>query len=863
MNSSSKHVKRPTPFKFALITASVALALSPLNFVYADDAEGDEAKTKSSEVERVSVLGTRAAPRSATESPVPIDIIRAEDFTKTGVVDMNDMLQAVVPSFNVNAQPISDAATLVRPANLRGLAPDHTLVLVNGKRRHRSAVITFLGGGLSDGSQGPDISVIPGVAIKSVEVLRDGAAAQYGSDAIAGVMNFTLNNSAQGGVFEVKRGEYFEGDGTNTTYSANVGLPFTDAGFFNISYEFKQADPTDRSIQRTDAAGLIAAGNTNVADPAQVWGSPETKRDFKLFVNNGLDLGNGKEFYMFGNWAERDVEGGFFFRNPHTRSGVFGQFYNNGTPNNPNDDYQRLLIGDMTGNMTGNCGEVRIGSNNRPDPTQLAALNANSNCFAFFQLYPGGFTPRFGGKVTDGSFAIGTKGEWGDSWFYDLSAYAGRSEVEFYINNTLNASLGPQSPRGFKPGAYTEIEKAFNFDISKPLEPKWADSANIAAGFEMREDTFEITAGDVASYEVGPFASQGFGIGSNGFPGFKPQDAGSFSRQNYAFYVDGELSPRDNLHFGAALRFEDYDDFGSTTNWKLTGLWNFTEAWGVRAAASTGFRAPTVGQNNVRNVTTQFTTTGLQDQATLPPTNPISVLKGGKPLEPEESFNLSAGIMFSGENTFITLDFYQIEVTDRLSQTSPLTLTQAEKDALQAQGILDAQSFNSVVYFTNDFDTTTKGMDLVVTTEIESIGLNISWLLNYTDTTVDSFNPANTFPEKVETLEDGLPEWRSTLTLRKEWDAFSMMFRANYYDSYYEDHLNSSLPIYAGKEITFDIEGSYNFNDKFSGSLGVQNFTDEYPDNNPWASIAGAAYPPTSPMGFNGGYYYARLSYNF
>lgn len=851
MNQKYSQVEESPSFKRAVLAASIALAIGPFAVVHADDAEGEEKKEV--EVERVSVLGTRAAPRSATESAVPIDIIRAEDFTNQGLIDMNDMISSVVPSYNINAQPISDAATLVRPANLRGLAPDHTLVLVNGVRRHRSAVITFLGGGLSDGAQGPDISLIPGIAIKSIEVLRDGAAAQYGSDAIAGVMNFNLRNNAQGVEFEVKHGEYFEGDGTNTVYSANIGLPLTDQGFFNVSYEFKQADPTDRSIQRADAQALIDAGNTNVANPAQVWGLPETHRDFKLFVNSGLDLGNGKEAYMFGNWAERNVEGGFFFRNPNNRSGVFSA-----------DGGQTLLVGDLTPNDANSCPTINI-VNDVPDPTALAQVQADPNCWTFYERYPGGFTPSFGGIVVDGSIALGTRGEWGDSWFYDISFYAGRSEVEFYINNTVNASMGPDSPSGFKPGAYTQIEKAFNFDISKPMEPAWADSANLAAGFEMREDTFEITAGDTPSFLDGPLTDQGFSIGSNGFPGFKPEDAGSFDRQNWAIYVDYELSPTENLFTSVALRHEDYDDFGTTTNWKWSGRWQVIESFSLRAAASTGFRAPTVGQNNVRNVTTQFTPQGLQDQATLPPTHPVSVLKGGQPLEPEESVNYSMGLAFEHEDLFVTLDLFKIEVTDRISQTSPLALTQAERDLLVSQGVRDASSLSSVVYFTNDFDTTTEGFDLVVSYSWTMLGgdSNLMWLLNRTQTTVDDFNPNNILPEKIRTLEEGLPEWRSTLTLRQNWDKLGGFIRANFYDEYYEDHLNSALPIEAGAELTFDIEASYRFTENLAGAIGAQNFTDEYPDRNPWDFIAGAAYPSTSPMGFMGGYYYFRLNYQF
>ena len=292
-----------------------------------------EKKAEEAAVEKIVVIGARGAPRSVGDSAVPVDVIGGEEFSKTGTSDMVSLMTAAVPSFNVSAQPINDASTLIRPANLRGLPPDSTLVLVNGKRRHRAAVITFLGSGISDGSQGPDISVIPSIALKQVEILRDGAAAQYGSDAIAGVINFRLKDAAEGGSFEVKSGQFYEGDGDLRQISGNLGLPFTDNGFANISGEFKQADPTSRSVQRDDAAASAAAGNPFIENPAQVWGSPEFKRDAKLFANIGLEVAKDREFYLFTNWAERDVEGGFYYRHPTTRSDVYS-----------NDEGKSLLI---------------------------------------------------------------------------------------------------------------------------------------------------------------------------------------------------------------------------------------------------------------------------------------------------------------------------------------------------------------------------------------------------------------------------------------------------------------------------------------------------------------------------------------
>lgn len=274
-------------------------------------------------MEEVVVTGSRVPGRTATDSAVPVDVVTGEEFENMGTSDMDDMLRNLLPSYNVTRQSISDAATLTRPATMRGLPPDNTLVLVNGKRRHRASVIAELGGSLSAGSQGPDVSVIPGIALKQVEVLRDGAAAQYGSDAIAGVLNFKLKDSAEGMSVEVKTGEYFEGDGALTQVSANAGLPLGPNGFANFSMTYKQSDATSRSTQRTDAISLIAGGNTAVANPAQVWGAPEVKDDYAFFVNAGIQLTDSQELYGWANYAERKVIGGFFFRNPNNRGGVF------------------------------------------------------------------------------------------------------------------------------------------------------------------------------------------------------------------------------------------------------------------------------------------------------------------------------------------------------------------------------------------------------------------------------------------------------------------------------------------------------------------------------------------------------------
>tara|TARA_Y100001001_G_scaffold134793_1_gene135527 strand:- start:908 stop:2593 length:1686 start_codon:yes stop_codon:yes gene_type:complete len=515
-------------FAKTLLSASIAVAISPTLVAQ------EQAGTTEADVEKIAVVGTRSAPRSIGDSAVPVDIISAEEFKSTGSTDITTMMQAAVPSFNVNDQPINDASTLVRPANLRGLAPDHTLILVNGKRRHRSAVITFLGGQISDGAQGPDISVIPSVALKQVEVLRDGAAAQYGSDAIAGVINFALKDDAEGGLVEFNKGQYYEGDGATTMVAGNVGLPLTDQGFVNLSLEYRTADPTSRSVQRDDAAALINNGNTFVEDPAQVWGSPEIKGDLKFFANAGLDLDQNSEAYLFGNYARREVEGGFYFRNPHNRGGV-----NDGGTNDSGE--QLLLVADLTPDLSGNCPtDIAVGSNVLENPVYINQVANNPDCFAFNELFPGGFTPKFGGIVTDASLVVGTRGELDNELNYDVSGTYGTNEIDYAISNTINPSLGPETPTSFNPGRYIQTEASFNIDINKYIDIGGNEPLFLAGGIEYRYEAFEAIAGDPKSYEVGPLAAQGFGIGSNGFPGLAARFQGKNSRNSAALYIDSE-----------------------------------------------------------------------------------------------------------------------------------------------------------------------------------------------------------------------------------------------------------------------------------------------------------------------------------
>ena len=877
--------------ELAVVTdESGAVSIRSRSSLVAKETQTQDTEKKTDEggngLEKIAVVGTRNSPRSAVDSPVPLDVIGSETLNSQGNSDVLSMLSVMVPSLNVNDQPINDASSLVRPANLRGMSSDHTLLLLNGKRRHRSAVITFLGGGLSDGAQGPDISVIPAYALKQVEVLRDGAAAQYGSDAIAGVINFVLKDAREGGHVALKVGGYSEGDGELFQVQLNKGFAIGENGFLNATAEYRQQNGTSRSVQRIDAQNLIDQGNVFIASPSQVWGALDVNEDIKLALNAGADISSKSQFYSFATAARREINGGFYFRNPQTREGVFSR-------TDPNTGESRLIVADLDGLESGiACPSITLSSNSvLLDPTyQLIADNTTAlgaNCFAFNEWFPGGFTPKFGGTITDASVAMGVKHELPNGWAMDASATLGYSDIEYTISNTVNPSLGPQTPTSFSPGGVSQVERTLNLDFNKLIQTIFDDPVSIAVGLEWRKETYFQKSGDEASYIAGPFAlepplglNQGFSIGSNGFPGYQPQSAGHWSRSNWAVYADLEFYVTEAWQFGVATRVEHFSDFGSTFDGKLSTRYKLNDIFALRGSVNTGFKAPTVGQSNVINVTTAYGVNGLEDQATLPPTDLISLQLGATPLTPEESVNFSLGlVMQASENFFATLDYFNIRLSDRISTTSAIPLTDDDISALIAQGRPDAAKYNAAKYFTNDFDTKTQGVDLVVNYNFALADWSNSLLLafNWTDTQVErvTLYPAQVGDEirllpnltqaRIRMLEDNLPAHRGSITLEQSKGNWAFTWRLNYYDEFYEDHLDASagMDIYGNALTTFDAQVAWKVLPQTQVTLGAQNLFDSLPNENPFQGEVGALYPPTSPSGINGAFYYAGIEYTF
>ena len=843
-------------------------------------------------IEGLVAVGSRAQPRTVTESPVPVDVIPTQDIVDQGDTDFANLLRNVVPSFNVNTQPISDAATFARPANLRGLAPDHTLVLINGKRRHRTAVITWYGNGLADGSQGPDISLIPGLALEQAEVLRDGAAAQYGSDAIAGVLNFVLKENRSGGSLEFKSGGYIFGDTSNRvdrgmlpgdgdmySISGNIGLPLGEGGFLSLTGEFGNTLPTDRSVQRDDAVGLINSGNTAVRDPAQIWGSPEISNELKLWANTGYDFGSS-EFYGHGNYVTKRVEGGFYFRNPNTRSGVFGAG-------------DRLLVGDLLDAQDGvldgsaGCPVVPLSGGLVTDQAAWNEVLNNPNCWTFQKMFPGGFTPQFGANVLDASAVAGVRGTGGRlSW--DASAALGNSNMDFYMYNTVNASLGPDQPCAtdqklsphvpdqpctpyFHPGIYDQQETNLNVDLAFAANER----VNLAGGAEYRNERFEIVPGDRASWTEGPLAVQGFTPGSNGFTGFGPLTEGVWNRSNIAAYADLEVrEPEGAWTLGVAGRYENFSDFGSTINGKVAARVSVSDAFALRMSASTGFRAPTPGQSNAFNISTIYDPVimDLTNNGTIPATSALGMEYGGEALVPETSFNLAFGGVVESGNLSLSFDAYQISMSDRLTFTQDFKLTPADIERLLNEGIIRPGGVLARFrFFINDFSTRSRGVDLVAGYRVargDGSGTTFSSAWNLNQTTVTEYNSATLSAGRIRILEEGLPNLRGNISVNHDFAGGTrVLVRASHWGGYYD----GEQPYYEGSSENtidyparnlIDLEAAHTFAGNFTLTVGATNVLNTFPQEYPGASAGvGNTYGQFTPFGFNGGFYYTRLGY--
>jgi iron complex outermembrane receptor protein len=880
-----KNYLRPRPA--SLVAAAVALAIGSV--AVAQEKTDSPAAGKSAgatALTEIIVTGTRRADRTAAESSAPIDVLSGADLANPASGNMLDALSSVVPSFIVGQNSISDSSSFVRAPSLRGLPGDQMLVMLNGKRFNRSALVQVFQGGetaLSFGSQGPDLASIPSIAISSLEILRDGAVAQYGSDAIAGVLNYHFRENSSGVELGARWGSYYtsdySNDGDDWQVSANVGLPLGGQGFVNLSLELAENEQTVRNPTRPSALEFaeafpdLAPGLPHYPGPVQEWGTGPSE-SVKAVINAGVDLDNDSQIYFFGNYSQIDMDESFNYRLPVNFTGASGASYGR------NPVFQDFYL--------------------TPCPTTIATCPAggfvaDSNIFNYAtDLYPSGYTPRFFGTTQEIFGALGYRGTNSRGMTYDVSATLAQNYLDMSLRSSLNASLGPDTPTSFYNGKFQQQEANLNFDVTYPWEvAAFASPVTVAAGLEWRHENYQQILGDTASYVAGPYTSQplydcsaivsctpalnpdgsqqtaSHNAGSNGFAGISTSvDA---SQGSYAGYVDLEADVLPRLTLGIAARFEDYSSFGNTTVGKVQARFEVSDAIALRATASTGFHAPSPGQSNVETLSTTFipgTTTQVQIGTYRVPSS-IAQYYGATTLEPEESTNLSFGIVLTPvENLLVTIDAYRIEVDDRIGISQQFTVTQADIDALADLSYVGVGG--TVQYFTNGFNTETEGLDVVGTYEFQAgPGRLLTTLAyNYNKTTVPSFDPLVITAARIVDIEHYAPNDRVNLNLDYDLDRFWISLRANYYGTFrneqdYPDQLFSD-------NTTVDAEFSYEFANQITASIGGRNIFDVYPDVingvDPLTGGLGDGerYPRTGgPFGYNGAFYYMRVGVKF
>ena len=779
-------------------------------------AQAQEAVAKAAVIEEIVVIGSRKRGRSAAESTAPIDVISGETFGLVGnTADITENLRVNVPSYNASIAS-GDGDTFVRPTSLRGLAPDQTLVMVNGKRRHRAALIAEFVPSAGKGAHGPNIGMLPGIAFKRVEILRDGASAQYGSDAIAGVINFVTRDASEGGELRVQYGQFYEGE-QSYAVAGNVGLSIGAAGFLNLSAEYTENDALSRGIQRASAQALIDAGVPGVgadspfddAPLVHTWGRAYGE-NLRLFFNAGIEAGANATLYAQGNYSDTFNRYRFFYRGP--------------------------------------------------DHITLRTLRDE---FGFTGL-PGGFTPFFDGDQGDSSIAGGLRGELAGGLLFDLSVGYGHNRIDFVLNNTINQSLGlgadgNPAQRDFDVGDLEQEEVTLNADFSR----QFTDTVHLALGAEWREETFIVIAGEPSSW---------LGAGSSGFKGFEPQNAGEFARDNYALYAEVEQDVTDAILAQYALRYEDFSDFGGTINGKVAARYNISDRFALRAALSTGFHAPTPGQANIQKISTTFDNDlGLQvESGTVPPSHPLALAAGGSPLTEEKSINLSVGFVTDiGEATTLTADLYRIEVQDRIFKTQNLPTI----DPVTGVG-------SNVQFFTNALDLGVTGLDLVLTAAFDwgygGLGTTVTAAYNHSEVKVDNQKAINgvlpVSEASVEDIEESYPQDRLTVTATTSagtnWD---FLARINYFGAHYDERgriggVDGGPPTQkVGSTVFVDLEFSYRLDECWRLTLGASNAFDEYVDvvgpPNANRQNVGLLYPRRTAANFEGGSWYLRANY--
>lgn len=801
--------------------------------------ENSPAEESPSVQDTVIVTGVRGAPRSIIDSPTPIDVFSAEDIQQGSPTGIFESLRYLVPSFNLPTRAGGGTATVIATGGLRGLNPDHTLVLVNGKRRHKTALINSVSS-LYNGAAGVDLNMIPSSAIARIEVLRDGAAAQYGSDAIAGVINIILKDAPEGGEASVSFGENFDlSDGEFLTGSVNQGYAIGESGFAHLSYSYMDRNASNRAVPIADTINLYPLLPGGVRDPREAsidrlvtknYGAfPQTSHTFG--VNMGYET-NGLELYGFGTYGARVSVLDWSYR----------------APNN------------------------------------IASLP---------EVYPNGFRPRLTIIEDDFEVAGGIRGSLGE-WAWDLSSNFGIDITDWENDNGLNASLGPASPSHFEVGRLISSEWVNSLDATRPYDLGDAGELQVSFGFQHRLENYEIEQGDDASWAAGTyvrpagqqFAGQLQTPGSQATPGFRPDDAGSVERNNLSAYGELGWSATEKLFVSGALRFESFDDdAGEELIYKVNGRYEFADWIAARASYNTGFRAPTLAQQAYSSTTSQFRDLDGDGEnellliKNLPVGSPAAIALGSSPLTPETSTNVSFGVTLTPVNNLaVTIDAYRIDVDDRIAVTTTFSSLDARiRNILTANG-LPAEI--SGQYYTNAIDTRTEGIDVVATYTIptDALGdfsINAGYNKNTTEITSIIENP----PElavlgdvvifdrsKQSALTDSIPDSKITLGLDWVFGPFSANARTTRFGEYtVRNATNPAADYDVDPAWITDLEIGYDVTEALSIFAGANNIFNEYPQEitPPGATTGSNQYNTFAPFGFTGGSWFVRGVYKW
>ena len=768
------------------------------------------------EIDEIVVTGTRVPNRSRLDTLSPVDVVTAEDLQNRGTTELAAALAQSVPSLTFQRPSVVDGTDSIRPATLRGLSPDQTLVLVNGTRRHASALVN-VNGSVGRGSAAVDLNTIPAGALDRVEVLRDGASAQYGSDAIAGVVNLRLRQADHGGGATLTLGQSYttvdtarapgrdEQDGGTITASAWQGFGLGEDGYLTLSAEYLQRDPTNR-------ADLDPRVTPNAVTAR--FGDPEVEQ-WTVFANAGAPLGNGWEAYGWAGYQDRDSESAAFPR------------------------------------LATNVNNVPV-------------------------LYPTGFLPKIAVHSQDLSVAGGLRGAIG-GWDADVNLVYGRNALDFRTEDSLNATYGAASPTSFDSGSLIYDQLVLGVDLTRQYEVGLYAPLNVAAGLEARRETYEIRTGQPESYNRGPLGGNtALSGGAQGFPGFQPSNAIDEDRTAVGVYLDLEAPVTDQLTLAGAVRFEDYSDFGTSTTGKLSARYDFTPSFALRGAVSTGFRAPSLQQSYFTSTSSVIQNGAVVETGTFPSTSPIATALGGQPLEAETSTNYTLGAVFRFGDFDLTVDAYRIDIEDQIV-LSELLAGRNSAGAVTNPAIaalLDPFGIQAARFFLNGVETRTQGVDVVGRYRLNTVDygdLNLTVAANFNEVSVERVpTTTSTLPsppalfgrQRILTIEDGTPDAKVSGTADWRYGRWGATARTTWYASVLQPGSTVAGDYSTGDKITADFEGRFSPNDRITLALGVDNAFDEYPDAVPASlnSNGVLGFPYYSPFGFNGRYVYARAS---